>query len=216
MKKIFAISVVAALAVASCKKHENTVSELRNYSTPTITLKDGHFYSIPVGGLLPTIQATAYDSFYNEDATVVFDKSKLDVTIPGIYSVYASAKNKYGMGNTDTLYIAVTDIADVDISGRYVQVATADTMTLTRLANGFYHTSDAAGVGLSDTTNVLPAMFVQTSATSLVMPVQYSKKFGSFTATNGVVNLSSTDTTYSYELQNANFSAATRTFRRVN
>lgn len=216
MKKIFAISVVAALAVASCKKHENTVSELHNYSTPTIILQDGQYYSMPVGGLLPAIKATAYDSFYHEDATVVFDQSKLDVTVPGIYSVFATAKNKYGMGNTDTLFVAVTDIANVDISGRYVQVATSDTMTLTRLANGFYHTSDAVGVGLSDTANVLPAMFVQTSATSLVMPTQYNKKFGSFSATNGVVNLSSTDTTYEYNLQNANFSSGTRTFRRLN
>ncbi len=216
MKKIFVLSVVAALAVASCKKHENTVSELRNYSTPTIILQDGMYYSIPVGGILPTIKATAYDSFYHEDATVVFDQSKMDVTIPGIYSVYATAKNKYGMANTDTLFVAVTDITNVDIAGRYVQVATSDTMTLTRLANGFYHTSDAVGVGLSDTANVLPAMFVQTSATSLVMPMQYSKKFGSFSATNGVVNLSSSDTTYSYNLQNASFPATTRTFRRLN
>ncbi|GAA4463899.1 hypothetical protein GCM10023093_13240 [Nemorincola caseinilytica] len=214
MKKIFAISVLAALAIAGCKKKQGSVSELHNYSTPTITLADGYYYSIPVNGLLPVIPATAYDSFYHADAVVVFDQSMLDVTKPGVYPVIATARNQYGMGNSDTLYVAVTDIdPTIDLAGTYLRVSTDDTVKVTRLANGLYRTSDVAGNGPADVTHVVPAMFVQTSTTSLVMPVQESK-FGTFYATNGVVSMTP-DVTYQYILHNNAFAPVTRTFRKL-
>lgn len=216
MKKIFAISVLAALAFAGCKKKHGSVSELHNYSTPTIILPDGKYYSMPVNGVLPTIKATAYDSFYHADAVVVFDQSRLDATVPGLYPVIATARNQYGMGNSDTIYMAVTDIpATTDISGTYLRSATNDTMVVTRLANGLYRASDAAGNGPSDLVYVLPALFVQTTATSLLMPTQDSK-FGTFYGTAGIVNIVGPgNVTIQYILHNNSFAPITRTFQML-
>lgn len=215
MKKILAISAFAALAMASCKKKETTISELRQYSKPTIVLNEGRYYSIPVGGILPAIKATAYDSFYHEDATVLLDQSKLDNTVPGIYTVIVTAKNTLGMAATDTLWVAVTNISStIDLSGKYLRIETDDTMMLTKLANGFYRTSDAAGNGPADTTHVIPAMFVQTATDALVMPVQNSK-FGTFYGTTGFINMDVSDTTYEYTLRNNAFAAVQRVFHKI-
>lgn len=215
MKKILAISALAALVVVGCKKKETTISELHNYSKPTIILADGHYYSIPVGGMLPVIKATAFDSFYAEDATVLFDQSKVDATIPGIYPIIVSAKNSLGMAATETVYVAVTDIpASIDIAGTYLRVETDDTMQLTRLANGFYRTSDAAGNGPADTAHVISMYFVQTSATGLLMPEQHTK-FGTVYGTNGFINMGASDTTYEYKLQNNAFPPIIRVFKRL-
>jgi len=216
MKKILGITLLAALAFTACRKKTGNVSVLHNYSTPTIMLPDGMYYSMPVNGMLPIVQATAYDSFYHEDAAVVFDQSKLDITTPGVYPVTATAKNSYGMGASKTIYIAVTDVdATVNLEGRYLRVVTDDTLYVTRLANGLYYTSDAAANGISDTTHVIPAMFVQTSATTLVMPVQDSK-FGPVYATNGTVDyVAPDDVTISYVLQNNAFAPVIREFRKI-
>lgn len=215
MKKILILSVCAVIAVAGCKKKESTISTLHNYSTPTIILPDGIYYSIPVGGVLSDVKATAYDSFYHEDATVVFDQSKLDNTVPGAYTVLATARNKYGMTSTRTLYVAVTNISPlVDLAGMYLRVETDDTVTVSKLANGFYWTSDVAANGISDTTYVMPAMFVQTSDVELVMPEQ-SSAFGTFYGTDGIIDMSSSVPTFSYVIRNNAFAPTVRSFMKL-
>lgn len=215
MKKTIFISMMAALAVAGCKKKEATISTSHNYSVPVITMPGTMYYSIPVGGVLPVIEATAYDSFYHEDCAVVFDQTELDNTTPGVYVVTATAKNQYGMAASKKLLVAVTSIsADINLAGIYRNDATDDTVNLTRLANGFYMTDDVAGNGAGDTSHVVPAYFVHTAPAALVMPQQDSK-FGTFYGTDGFVNLGSTDTTYEYVIHNAEFTPTIRVFRRI-
>ncbi len=215
MKKLLVLSVCAAFAITGCKKKEATISTLHNYSAPTIILPDGVYYSIPVGGLLPDIMATAYDSFYNEDATVILDQSKLDNTVPGAYTVTATAKNKYGMASSRTIYVAVTDVPALpNLAGKYLRIETDDTVTLTRLANGFYRTSDVGANGILDTTYVVPAYFVQTSDVALSMPVQ-SSAFGDLYGTDGFINMSGTDTTYEYVVRNNAFAPVVRIFKKI-
>jgi len=215
MKKLFIFSAFAALAFAGCKKKEATISTLHNYSVPTILLPEGHYYSIPVGGVLSITDATAYDSFYNEVCTVVYDLSSLDNTIPGAYEVLAQAKNKYGMLATKKIYVAVTDIPETLIlSGKYLRVATDDTVTVSMLANGFYQTSDVAANGAGDTTHVISGYFVQTSDVALSMPKQASK-FGTFYGTGGTINLSPGDTTLEYVVRNNAFAPVVRVFKKL-
>lgn len=215
MKKLFIVSAIAAVAFGACKKKEGTISTLHSYSTPKIIMTSGDYYSIPVGGMLPDIKATSYDSFYNEECTVVYDQSKLDNTTPGIYPVIATAKNKYGMASTRTLYIAVTSIpATVNLAGKYVRAITDDTIMVTKLANGFYQTSDVAANGASDVVYVVPAMFVQTTDVAMLMPVQKTK-FGNISGTGGTVSMSATDTTYEYTIQNSYFTPVVRVFKKI-
>ncbi len=214
MKKILLLSAFAVVAFAACKKKDVNQSTLHNYSAPTILLPSGEYYSIPVGGTLPETGATAYDSFYNEAADVVYDQSKLDNTIPGLYIVRATAKNRYGMASTRTLYVAVTDIdPTINLGGRYRRVETDDTVMLWKLANGLYRTNDVAGNGAGDT-SLVPAFFVQTSATTIDIPVQGSK-YGNFYGDNGVVDMVASDTIYQYILRNSAFSPVTRTFHKL-
>lgn len=215
MKKLFIVSAIAAVAFGACKKKEGTISTLHSYSTPKIIMTSGDYYSIPVGGMLPDMKATSYDSFYNEECTVVYDLSKLDNTTPGIYSVIATAKNKYGMAATRTLYVAVTSIpSTVHLEGTYVRTATDDTVMVTRLANGFYHTSDVAANGASDVVYVLPAMFTQTTDVALLMPVQKTK-FGNISGTGGTVTMTPADTTFEYTIQNSFFTPVIRVFKKI-
>ncbi len=216
MKKILILSVFAVAAVVGCKKKETAVSTLHSYSAPTILLPGGQYFSMMVGEVLPAINATAYDSFYNEDAVVVYDQSKLDNTVPGLYIVTATAKNRYGMAASKSVYVAVTDVpaTALNLAGSYLRVATNDTVSLMWLANGFYMTNDVAGNGATDLTHVVPAYFVQTSSTTLEMPAQDSK-FGTLYGDNGIINISPTDTSYSYVIRNSAFAPTTRTFKRL-
>jgi hypothetical protein len=215
MKKLLLLSVVAAVAIAGCKKKDAMVSDLRNYSTPTIQITSGTYYSMPVGGIVPVMTGTAYDSFYNEDATVLFDRSKLDVTEPGLYPVEASASNKYGMKSTTTLWVAVTNVdPTINLAGMYYRAASNDTVMLSRLANGLYYTTDAAANGAGDTITNFPAYFVQTSAVELVFPAQQTK-LGLVSGTEGTVTMSLSDTTYEYKLINNALAPTTRLFKKL-
>jgi hypothetical protein len=213
MKKLLILTVVAAVAFGACKKNQGTVSTLHNYSTPTLVVSSGDYYSIPVGGALPVITATAYDSFYNEEATVVYDQSELDNTTEGVYPVVASARNQYGMTSKHTLYVAVTNVTGVDLSGTYYRTETSDTVNVSTLANGLYRISDAVANGASDTMHRTPAYFVHTSTDKLLMPVQ-STSYGPVSASEGMVSIS-TSTTISYILHNNMLAPVTRTFHKM-
>lgn len=213
MKKLLILTVVAAVAFGACKKNQGTVSTLHNYSTPTLVVSSGDYYSIPVGGALPVITATAYDSFYNEEATVVYDQSKLDNTTEGVYPVIASARNQYGMTSSRTLYVAVTNVTGVDLSGTYYRTETSDTVSVTMLANGLYRISDAVANGASDTMHRAPAYFAHTSGDMLVMPAQ-ATSFGPIYASEGEVSIS-TSTTISYILHNNMLAPVVRTFHKM-
>jgi len=214
MKKLFIVSAIAAVAFGACKKTDGPVSTLHNYSKPTIKMAAGDYYSIPVGGMLPEIKATAYDSFYNEECTVVYDQTKLDNLVPGIYPVVATSKNKYGMAANRTLWVAVTNITDsINLGGSYARAATSDTVQVTKLARGFYRTSDVGANGASDTTHVISAYFIQTTPVELLMPAQ-STKFGTLSATDGTINTVASDTTFEYSIQNNFFTNETRVFKK--
>jgi len=214
MKKLLILAVAAAVGVGACKKTDGTVSTLHNYSTPTLIVSSGDYYSIPVGGPLPEITATAYDSFYNETATVVYDQSKLDNTTPGVYPVIASARNKYGMMSKRTLYVAVTDVTGYNLAGTYRRAETSDTVSVTRLANSFYAITDLVANGASDAMHAVPGHFVQTSATELIIPMQDSK-YGPVHGTEGVVLMAPGDTTISFRLHNNAVSPVLRTFTKI-
>jgi hypothetical protein len=217
MRKLLILSLFAAISFSACKKEKTSVSNLYTYSTPTIIVTGAQYYSIPVGGALPTIAATAYDSFYHEDCTVLLDQSTLDNTKAGLYVVNISARNKYGMQGTKSIYVAVTDIdAAVDISGQYKRTSNSVLVNVTKLATGLYMTDNVGGVDSiaspSSASAVLPAFFVQTSLTDLALPAQPTSQ-GTLIGDNGTVNMAP-PITYSYVITDPStvFGQSTRTF----
>jgi len=211
MKKLLVIPFLAVLALVACKRNDNSVSALVTYSSPTITLTGQSFYSINVGGSLPSISATAYDSFYRESYPVVIDQSTLDNTVPGLNIVYVKSANKYGMVATQGVYVAVTDISPlIDLSGNYQRVSNSAPVVVTKLANGLYETNNVSGALSGGQT----AYFVQTDDTTIVLPSQITG-FGETFGTNAKVRMLVGDTAYQYVLNPSSiFAPSTRVFQK--
>ncbi len=212
MKKLLVIPFLAAMLFGACKKNDNSVSTLVTYSVPTITLTGASYYSINVGGSLPSISATAYDSFYKESYPVVIDQSTLDNTVPGLNIVYIKSQNKYGMTNTKGVYVAVTDINPlINLAGNYQRVSNSAPVVVTKLANGLYMTNNVSGALSGGDAGY----FVQTDDTTIILPTQTSAVFGTLYGTNAKVHMLVGDTAYQYVLNpNTTFAPSTRVFQK--
>lgn len=216
MKKLVLIASLITLGLFSCKKKENTVSQLVTYSTPTVSVNGPLFYSINVGDPLPAISSTAYDSFYRESYPVVVDQSTLDNTTPGLSIIYLKSRNKYGMEGSTAVYIAVTDIDDsYDLSGTYERSTNAQQVTVTKLARGLYVTNNVGGVldVPGNESFIVPAYFVQTAPSAINMPAQQTP-LGLLDGTSEGL-IFSTTTTIQYVVQNGFFGTALRVFNKI-
>jgi hypothetical protein len=212
MKKIAIISIMAAAAIAGCKKKENQVSEVVTVSYPTITLTGSNIYSIQVGGALPTVSATAYDSVYDENDPVVMDNSALDNMTPGLYVVQITAKNKYGFQSSKNVYVGVTNVpAAEDISGTYYRTSNFDTAHVTKVATGMYYTDNVGGTHAL----LVGAYFVQTSDTSISFGSQPTSD-GTLSVNNASLTIAPADTSFQYQVIASGFSpTAVRQFVKV-
>ena len=216
MKKIIVLSLFASLFFAGCKKDPTVVSSTVEVSYPTISISGNPYYSIQVNGALPTIQASAYDSVLRTPCTVILDQSSLDNTTPGLYTVTASAKNKYGMTAYKTIFVGVTNVpATLDISGVYWRLASPNRVAnVTKLATGMFMTDNVGGVDITtQASSIFPAVFVVTSNTTLTFGSQQISA-GTLTSASETLNLA-TPITFSYILTNPSttFSnTAVRTF----
>jgi len=216
MKKIIVLSLFAGLFFAGCKKDPTVVSSTVEVSYPTITITGNPYYSIQVNGGLPSIQATAYDSVLRTPCTVILDQSSLDNTTPGLYTVTASAKNKYGMTTYKTVFVGVTNVpATLDVSGIYFRSANPNKVAnVTKLATGMFMTDNVGGVDIvAAPGSVFSAVFVVTSNTTLTFGSQQISP-GTLTSASETLNLA-TPITFSYiipSLPNTFSQTAVRTF----
>jgi len=215
MKKIFLLAVVAGIAFAGCKKKMTNVSEAHHVSYPTILISSDLYYSIPVGGTLPTITATAYDSFYNEVDPVVIDQSTLDNSTPGMYAVTLSSKNKYGMTAYASVYVGVTDVSSaLDLTGSYIRLANPGRVAhVSKLGTGLFLTDNVGGVDVTDPTTgaQISAVFVVTSDTTLDFGTQLTSG-GTLSASSQTLSLAPGDTTLNYALSLSGFGTQVRSF----
>jgi hypothetical protein len=214
MKKLFVL-FFCALAFVSCKKKYDTVSTVVVPSMPTFTFPQGQYFSIPVGGTVPTVSVTAYDTILGENITVT-DTGTVDNSTPGLYILTAIAKNKNGYTNTSAIYVAVTNVSPgIDLSGSYLRAATGQLVTISKKAAGLYLTDNVGGV-LDIPGNapfIIPAVFAQLDDTTLVLPPQPTSA-GTLYATNATVTMGPADTTIQYKVINASFGTSLRTFQK--
>ena len=204
MKKILLFSVLGICFFFSCKKKVNDPSQDVHVSVPVITLTGSQYYSIQVGAALPTITATAVDTYYKVSVPVVVDASTLDNTTPGLYQVNLTATNKYGFIGYSSVYIGVTSAsASLDLSGWYERSGTPTKAAyISKLATGLFMTSNVGGVDtVASASAVLPAVFVVTSNTTIDFG-QQSTADGLLTASNQILSLAPGDTSISYILTN--------------
>ncbi|NCX96297.1 MAG: hypothetical protein EBX41_07780 [Chitinophagia bacterium] len=218
MKKLIIASAALLLLYAACKKKDDNVSILATVSYPIITFSGSQYYTIPVGGSLPDISATAYDTFYKQTCEVVIDKSTLDNTKPGLNIVYASAKNAYGMKSTKAVYVAVTNISPLsNLAGQYYRLSNNDTVNVTKLSTGLYRTDNVGGV-LYSTSNaqfIIPAYFIQIDDSTIDLPMQETP-LGSLYGADDSLSTAVGDTVYQYSIQgNDYFSKTIRQFKKL-
>jgi hypothetical protein len=217
MKKVIILSLLLAVGFNSCKKDYGDPSMTVTVAYPTITLTGAQYYSITVNGALPTIAATAYDSFYNENCAVILDLSTLDATTPGLYAVTASAANKYGFVSHKTVYVGVTnEPASFDISGTYVRGGVPTKVAfVSKVATGMFLTSNVGGDDtVTQATSIVPAVFVVTSDTTLDFGTQLTNA-GTLTASSESLMLvggGAAGTTLNYAISLTGFGTSVRTF----
>lgn len=171
MKKIIIALFAFGFLYAGCRKRdtEEGVSTVYDATYPVITFTGSKFVSIPVGGTVPAIAATAYDSALNETTIVSQGPSTVDVNTPGLYTQEFVAKNSHGYRTTAVAYVAVTNVDESqDLSGAYECVGRGGIANVTELANGLYETDNVGG----NPTGPVPVYFVQLSDTTIEFPTQ--------------------------------------------
>ncbi len=195
MRRIIALSFIAVLAIAGCKKQTGQVSVVKTASYPIITITGPQYVSIMVGGAFTPPNATAYDTFYKEKPPVVVDLSGLDNTKPGLYTVVYSAKNSNGFVGKGVVYVAVTDISDtLDLSGWYIRTVSPANPNraafITKLGRGLFMTSNVGGVDTGDATTgaIVSGVFAAIDVNTI--------DFGSQPTSEGTLSASYTAVSY--------------------
>jgi hypothetical protein len=213
MKKIkisIALAGIAMMAFAACRKIPDNVSQVEKASWPTITILGSQFYSIPVGGSLPAVSATAYDSVLMESYPVALDASSIDVNTPGLYVVPITAKNKFGYINSTSVNIAVTNIdPSWNLAGLYKRASNGAPVNLTQVANGLYEVDDVGGAP----TFQIKGYFIQIDDSTINFPLQPTDA-GDLDCLEEALNISGGDTSYQWKVENASFGKALRVFEK--
>ncbi|HXS36385.1 MAG TPA: hypothetical protein VN721_06765 [Flavipsychrobacter sp.] len=214
MKKI-AVLFLVVFCILGCKKKYNAVSQVVRVSTPTVTLTGSLYYSIPVGGSLPTISATAYDSVYKQSLPVTIDKSTLDNSTPGLYIVQIVATNQYGYKGSANVYVGVTNVpAAENLAGQYLRGATGAIVNVSKLATGMYLTDNFGGVDTTASPGFnFSAVFVQTSDTTIDFGASGQPTAdGTLIVTDASLTTVPGDTSFSYKVTASGFGTSLRTF----
>lgn len=209
IKISLSLAVIMLMTITACRKVPDNVSQIEKASWPTITISGSQFYSIPVGGSLPSISATAYDSVIMESYPVSLDASGIDINTPGLYVVAIKSKNKFGYISSKNVAVAVTDIAEAwNLSGEYRRTSNNAPVNLTEVANGLYEVDDVGGAPTFQVTGY----FIQINDSTIDFPSQPSTLAGEIDCINETFTVAGVDTSYGWNVVNPNFGPAFRTF----
>jgi hypothetical protein len=169
-QKLILFIALGGLLYSGCKKRDaENVSTTEIVSYPTFTFSGSQYVSIPVGGTVPSISVTAYDSVYKEACTVTVGESTVDNTTPGLYSQEFVTKNSKGFRTTTLAIVAVTDVDPAqDLSGVYKCVGREGLANVRELANGLYETDNVGG----NPTGPVVVYFLQLDDTTVYFPDQ--------------------------------------------
>lgn len=195
--KISLLAISLAVVAFGCKKKIEDVSQVVTATYPTITITGKQYYSIPVGGAIPSVSATAYDSLLQESCSTSLDASGLDNTTPGIYFVPIKSKNSLGYISSLNVLVAVTNIeATKDLSGTYKRTATGVPVEVDKVENGLYQVDNLFGA--ASTPNTF-AYFVQIDDSTMMMPDQPTN-VGDLATSDNFLHTLPTDTSYGYKI----------------
>ncbi len=211
MKKliILILAVTPVLYFSACKKKyttDNVTEKVVEPHFPEITLSSPQYISIGVGGSLPTISASAYDSVTNEVCELFpIDASGLDNTTPGMYPVAIKSINGDGYISSKNVFVAVTDIPDsINLAGTYAR-SNGVPVEVIEIANGLYSLDNFFGAA---TTPGSYAYFVQVDDSTMAMPAQPTDYGTLFTADHALSTVPA-DTFFQFSIQGGNITSNT-------
>ncbi len=209
MKKLLFILMAGSIVLAACRKQrDDVVSEVVPVSFPTITFSGGQYFSIPVGGTVPTIAATAYDSVLGSSTDVTLTgQAGIDASTPGLYVVTAESANVNTFSSISAAFVLVSDVpAAFNLAGEYLRT-TGEPVNVTRLANGLYMTDDVGGAAALE----VAAVFGHIRDTVITLPLQPTSN-GDLDCINERLIISGGDTSLSWAVRGTGFGTAQRTF----
>ena len=196
MKKIFLGVALLTLIASACKKKENDPSIVASVSFPTIALSNNGYFSIGVGGSLPSSSSvgSAYDSFYKAPYNLVLVDSTVNPLVPGMYYATAFATNKYGFVSSSYYWVAVTNLPSnpPNLAGNW-QLTGASAIfntTVSSIGNGYYSTRNFAGAADTSAGLTSANFALITDSTIAFTDANYGL--------TGTVSLATGDTTMSY------------------
>jgi len=170
---IFSFVILSLFVLPACKKdsiidnaNQVGISKVTYYAT--FVMSGSPYMSIVKGQAYTEPGVTASAKGANLPVTIT---GTVDNTTVGIYTITYSATNSDGFPATTTREVAVLPAAEtpgVDLSGSYYYVsATATTATITKLAPGFYATSNCWSAATT-----IACQFICSDGVNIVMPAQ--------------------------------------------
>lgn len=220
VKMIYFLCGAMAIALTSCKKKDQTVSETVEVKYTKITLKGDEYVSIPVGGTYNDPGATALDPYDNSTKDISpVPGGTADYNTPGMYPIVYEATNKYGFKSQAVRWVAVTNVSSSDnISGLYRRNTNNGPMNVVKVGTGLYYSDNVGGVPLAGSSPVAAnpdfvykTYFVVTNDTSIVVPSQ-PWIAGEIYCNSTKLRKSASDTTIAWIVRNSSFGTALRTF----
>lgn len=157
-----------------CEDEEtDDVSFVTSY--PVFELTGGEVISIVAGGAFVDPGVVATEDGNEIPVTTI---GSVDTSTPGVYQLTYVATNQDGFEGSATREVVVTeeDVSGTDLSGTYLRnndVANP-LITVIKIAEGYYETSNASGDG-----NRIAARFLHVGGDEILIPIQ-SSRFGRF------------------------------------
>jgi hypothetical protein len=210
MKKIIiaSIAIFSVVGFYSCKKKNEVVSKVVTATYPTILIDGSEFYSIKLGGALPTIVASAYDSLLKENCAISLDASGLDNSVAGLNVLAIKAKNSLGYSSSRNVVVAVTDIQDGwNLTGLYRRQSNSCPVNVLEVANGLYEVDNVGGAP----TFAIKGYFLHVNDSTITFPKQPTDA-GTMDCINEKLLTLPADTQYSWTVVNPSFGSANRVF----
>jgi hypothetical protein len=186
--KLFLLLLFIAPIFFGCDRdlESEGISRVTNY--PTFKFTGAEYMSIVVGG---TYSEPGIQAFEGTNEIPVTTEGTVDVSTPGVYEIYYSAKNADNYAGTAVRTVAVLPAAETpgtDISGNYLNVGgnatTANFVnTVTKLAPGFYLASNVWG---GTSAAVIPTYIFSLNGTTLTLPESAISPYGRVTGTGTI------------------------------
>ena len=205
MKKYLLIMIAFVLFLTSCEKESEGISKETQFAT--FTMSGDQYISLVKGGTFTDPGVTAKEGA--ADLTVAVS-GNVNTSVEGVYDIVYSAVNKDGYPGSVTRTVAVLPSAEqagVDISGTYSYVASAGSSQITKLAPGFYLTTNVYSPA-----SAMPAYILTVDGVNLTVPLSSLSGFGPLKGT-GVISPTGA-LTYKIDVINFGIVGSTRRWQK--